>query len=98
MELLFVTIIAAGIGAILNYAIPGRESYGSALLPAVAAAVSSTVWAGLTWLGWTFDGTWIWVAALVAGGAAALIVALVLPRSRKAADARLLHELSDGRA
>lgn len=98
MELLFVTVIAAGIGVVLRYLLPRRDAYGLLLLPAVAAAVTATVWAGLVWLGWTFDGTWIWVVALVAGGAAALAVALSLPRVRAAHDERLLHELSGGRA
>lgn len=93
MELLFVTVIGAGIGALLRYALPQRDTYGALLLPAIGAAVTSLVWVGLVWLGWTFDGGWIWVVSLVAGGAAALIAALVLPRRRAAHDARTLTQL-----
>ena len=98
MELLFVVLIAAGLGFIAHYTLPGRETRGGLLLGAVAAAVSAVVWVALLWLGFTFDGGWIWVISLVAAGIATLIVALVLPGRRRAADARLLHELSGGRA
>jgi hypothetical protein len=98
MELLFVLVIAAAIGLGLRYLLPQRTTYGLMILPAVAAAVTGVVWVGLVWLGWTFDGTWIWVVSLLAGGIAALLVALLLPRRRVAADARLLTELSGGKA
>jgi O-antigen/teichoic acid export membrane protein len=96
MELLFVVVIAVGIGAVIRYLLPKRGTYGILLLPAISGAVTAVVWAGLLWLGWKFDGTWIWVASLAAGGAAALVTALVLPRRRMAEDARKLHELSGG--
>jgi hypothetical protein len=98
MELLFVTIIGAGIGGLLRYLLPGRDKYGVLVLPAVAAVVTAIVWVGLVWLGWTFDGTWIWVVSLAAGAAAALVTALVTPKQRVKADARLLRELSGGKA
>jgi hypothetical protein len=94
MELLFVIVIAAVLGLIINYVIPGRQSYGSALLPAAAAAVTAAIWVALLWLGWTFDGTWIWVVSLVAGGAAALALALTLPKKRRAADEQLQRTLA----
>ena len=97
MELLFVLVIAAGIGAVLRYVLPSRGTYGIFLLPAVAAAVTAVVWIGLLWLGWTFDGTWIWVASLGAGGAAALAVGIALPRLRAASDERKLSELAGRR-
>lgn len=97
MELLFVTIIGAGIGALLRYLPPDRVKYGSLLLPSVAAAVTAVVWVGLLWLGWTFDGAWIWVVSLMAGGLAALATALVLPKRRIRSDARMLARLSGGK-
>ncbi len=98
MELLFVVLIAAGIGAVLRYSLPRRQSYGMLIVPSIAGSVAAVVWVGLTWLGWAWDGGWIWVVALGAGGVAALVSALVIPRVRQAADERLLHELSGGRA
>ncbi|GAA1225077.1 hypothetical protein GCM10009655_24860 [Rhodoglobus aureus] len=94
VELLFVTVIGASIAAILRYALPSRGMYGSALLPAVGAAVTATVWVALVWVGFAFDGTWIWFISLLAGGGAALTTALVLPRHREAADARAFKELA----
>ena len=54
MELLFVTVIGAGIGAIIRYALPKRGSYGALLLPAIGAAVTAAVWVALVWVGWKF--------------------------------------------
>lgn len=97
MEIVFVTVIGAGLAAVVRYLVPGRRSYGMALLPAVGAAVTAAVWALLVWLGWTFDGGWIWVVSLGAGLIASILVAVLLPRARAAADTRALHALSGGR-
>ena len=98
MELLFVLVIAAGIGTVLRYVLPSRGTYGLFLLPAISTVVTAVVWVALLWVGWTFDGTWIWVVSLVASGVAALVAGLVLPRRRVASDARLLSQLSGGKA
>lgn len=98
MELAYVTVIGAAIGALVRYILPGRRSYGLFLLPAIAAAVTAAVWAVLVWLGWTFDGGWIWVVSLAAAGIASIVAALLLVRYRATADQRLLHHLSGGRA
>jgi hypothetical protein len=97
MELLFVLVIAAGIGAVLRYVLPSRGTYGIFLLPAIATVVTAVVWVGLLWLGWKFDGTWIWVASLGAGFAVALAAGIALPRLRAAADERKLSELAGRR-
>ncbi|MGV8969343.1 MAG: hypothetical protein ACOH1J_02730 [Microbacteriaceae bacterium] len=98
MELLFVVIIAASIGAIVRYTIPGRLAYGAALLPAMTATVAAVVWVGLLWLGFTFDGGWIWVASLAASAIAAVAVALRLPRVRRDADTALYARLAGAQA
>lgn len=99
MELLFVILIALGLGAIARYASgSGRDTYGYLLAPGVSAVVSAVVWEILTWLGWAYDGGWIWVASLVVGPLVALIVAIVVPRGRREADRALLTKLSGGRA
>jgi hypothetical protein len=94
MELLFATLIGLAIGFVVGYISPGRETYGSFLAPAVSAAVTAVVWVGLLWLGWTFDGTWIWVVSLVAGGVVALVTVRVLPERRRRADEALQQRLS----
>jgi hypothetical protein len=99
MELLFVVLISAGLGAIARYTIRGRDTYGAALLPAISAAVSAIVWVGLLWgLNWQFDGTWIWVVSLVVGPLVSLVLAVVLPRRRHEADRELLARLSGAKA
>jgi uncharacterized membrane protein YeaQ/YmgE (transglycosylase-associated protein family) len=99
MELLFVIVIAAGIGAVVRYLIPKRGTYGLFLLPAAGAITAAVVWVATLWaVRWSFDGTWIWVAALGAAFLVALGLALVLPRRRIEHDAHELHVLSGGKA
>ena len=98
MELAYVTVIGAAIGALVRYLVPGRRAYGILLLPAIAAAVTAGVWAGLVWLGWTFDGGWIWVVSLASAVVASVLSAILIVRYRENADKRMLHQLSAGRA
>ncbi len=98
MELAYVTVIGAFIGLALRYLLPGRTDYGLFLLPAVGGAVTAAVWVGLVWLGFKFDGGWIWVISLVASGVASILVALLVVRMRRIGDERRLHHLSGGRA
>ncbi|MFC0682237.1 hypothetical protein ACFFGH_30785 [Lysobacter korlensis] len=93
MELLFVTVIGAGIGFIVRYTMPGREHHGALLLPAVAAATTAAVWVALLWAGLTFDGGWIWLISLAAALVVSVALALLLPRRRVEHDQRLLHRL-----
>lgn len=93
MELLFVVMGAAIVGMIPRYLLPGRERYGSALLPALSAAVAAIVWAALTWIGWTFDGGWIWWASLGAGAVMSLATALLIAPRRARSDAALFDRL-----
>ena len=98
MELAYVTVIGMAIVALARYLLPGRRAYGILLLPAIAAGVTAAVWVVLVWLGWKFDGGWIWVVALAAAGVASILTALLVVRFREMADQRLLHHLSGGRA
>ena len=91
---MFSTLIAAGIGFLIRYIVPGRHEYGSLLVPAAAAATTSALWAILVWFGWTFDGGWIWFVSLTVGGLVALALSIILPRTRRASDHELLQRLS----
>jgi hypothetical protein len=94
MELLFATLIGIALGLAVSFFTPGRDTYGVLLVPAVAGCATSAVWVALVWLGWTFDGTWIWVASLAAGALSALAVSLLLPRRRRAEDEHMLSTLA----
>ena len=94
MELLFVLLGAGAIGIIPRYLLPGRDRYGVAILPALSAAVAAVVWAALTWLGWRFDGGWIWWVSLGAGVLAAFAAALLLAPRRERSDTALFERLS----
>lgn len=98
MELAYVTVIGAALGAIARYLLPGRRAYGMFLLPAIAATATAVVWVGLLWLGLTFDGGWIWAASIGAAVIASILSAILIVRFRDKADKRLLHHLSAGRA
>jgi hypothetical protein len=98
VELAFVVIIAASLGAIVRYVVPGRRAYGAALLPALAAAVAVLIWVALLWLGLTFDGGWIWVASIAASTVAAVAAAVLLPRRREESDTALYARLAGVKA
>lgn len=94
MELLFVTLGGAILGLAARYALPRRHAYGSVLVPAIGAGVAAVVWVALTWLGWAWDGGWIWVASLVLAGLASVASVLVIGPRRERADAALFERLS----
>lgn len=87
MELLFAVLGGLICGAIAHVVLPWRSSRGSLLGPAVGGIVAAVVWEALTWAGWKYDGTWIWVIALVGAGVVALVAEWVLGKRRAAADA-----------
>lgn len=78
----------------IRYLFPHRHSYGVLLLPALGGVLSAVAWAALTWLGWKFDGGWIWVVSLALAALAAVLVAILVSRRRVAADEMLLQSLS----
>lgn len=98
MELLFVVLIAATIGIAVRALVRGTDTFGMMLLPAVSTVAASIVWVALLWLGWTFDGTWIWVASFVIGGLSALVVGLRIPPARRTADTELYARLAGQKA
>ena len=94
MELLFVTLGGAILGLAGRYSVPGRETHGALLIPAIGAAAAAAIWAALTWAGWKFDGGWIWTVSLVFSAVVAVLSAILLSRTRKSSDAVLLQQLS----
>ena len=82
------------LGLAARYALPRRQTYGCALVPAIGAGVAAVVWVGLTWLGWAWDGGWIWVVSLVAAGLASAASVLVIGPRREHGDAELFERLA----
>lgn len=96
MELLFVALGGAIFGIAARYALPNRDEYGVALVPAIGTAAAAVVWVALTWLGMAWDNGWIWLITLVAAAAVSVLAALTIGRSRAASDKQLLVKLSGG--
>jgi hypothetical protein len=93
MELLFITLggVILGLGA--RYLLPNRDRHGVVLIPAIGAAVSAVVWVGLTWLGWAWDGGWIWAVTLAITAIVVVVADLAIGRGRKQHDQRRLEAL-----
>jgi uncharacterized membrane protein YeaQ/YmgE (transglycosylase-associated protein family) len=96
MELLFVALGGTVAGLAARYLMPGRSTQGSVLVPAIGTAVASLVWVLLTWLGWAYDGGWIWWVSLTVAVLASVASTLVLTRTRSASDKRMLDTLMSG--
>jgi uncharacterized membrane protein YeaQ/YmgE (transglycosylase-associated protein family) len=100
MEIVYAVVVGAGAALLLRYLLPGRDTYGVVLLPAIGAAVTAAVWAGMSWLGFDFDSSWgwLWLASVGAAIVVSLVVGLLVGTRREKADARELHILSGGKA
>ncbi|WP_066040351.1 hypothetical protein [Herbiconiux solani] len=98
MELLFITLGGIILGLLARYLLPNRDRHGAALIPAIGAAVSAVVWVGLTWLGWAWDGGWIWVVSLVVTAIVVVAADILIGRTRKTHDAERLQLLLSRRA
>jgi quaternary ammonium compound-resistance protein SugE len=88
VELLFVALLGALIGAVARYALPHRATHGALLMPAVGAAAAMVAWVALVWAGLPRDQGVIWIASLGVSALVAAVVDLVIGRRRSAQDAR----------
>lgn len=93
MELLFIILFGIAAGVAAHYALPWRGTHGFLLTPAVGGIVAAIVWVSLTWLGWAWDGGWIWAVTIIIAAAVAAVVDLFLGRHRKTADQQRLIAL-----
>ena len=94
MELIYVTAIGIALAVIVRYLVPGRQTHGILLIPAIGGAGTAVVWVALVWLAPTSDGGWIWVASIAAGVIASIVAAAILPRRRKLADEAKFKQLA----
>ncbi|QTX04276.1 hypothetical protein [Agromyces archimandritae] len=93
MELLFIALGGAILGLAARYLLPRRRLHGVVLLPAAGAAIAMALWVALTWLGWAWDGGWIWAVVLVVTGLAVAGIDLLIGPMRERADEARFDEL-----
>ncbi|MGN7190085.1 MULTISPECIES: hypothetical protein [unclassified Curtobacterium] len=86
MELLFAVLGGIVLGAVAHVVVPWRSTRGALLGPVVGGVVAAVAWEALTWAGWRYDGTWIWVVALIGAGVVAVVTEWVLGTRRARAD------------
>ncbi|MCA5922228.1 hypothetical protein [Curtobacterium oceanosedimentum] len=94
MELLLAVIGGLVLGAIAHVVLPWRSSRGVLVGPAVGGIAAAVLWEALTWAGWRYDGTWIWVVALIGAGLVAVVVAWLLGTRRERQDAAYYEQLA----
>ncbi|MGM1029523.1 MAG: hypothetical protein ACQEWM_06550 [Actinomycetota bacterium] len=87
-------VMGAAIGLVARYLLPGRQWVGLFLSPTASAAAAGIVWTILGLTGMTSENGWIWVASLAAAVIVALVLPRVLPARRARADAAYLAELT----
>lgn len=93
MELLFAVLGGLIIGGIAHVVLPMRASRGVLIGPAVGGIAAAVLWEALTWAGWQYDATWIWVVALVGAGVVALVVEWLLGTRRDKSDVEYYERL-----
>jgi uncharacterized membrane protein YeaQ/YmgE (transglycosylase-associated protein family) len=99
VELLFAVLGGIICGGIAHVIMPWRALRGVLLGPAVGGIVAAVAWEALTWAGWKYGDTWIWVVALVGAGVVALVVEFVVGPRREHRDASFFDQMqTTGRA
>jgi len=93
VELLFAVLGGIICGAIAHVILPWHSTRGQLLGPAVGGITAAVLWEALTWAGWQYDATWIWVVALVGAGVVALVVEWLLGRNRTAKDTAFYEQV-----
>ena len=86
MELLFAVLGGVICGSVAHLVLPWHSTRGQLLGPVVGGITAAVLWEVLTWAGWQYDATWIWVVALVGAAVVALVAEWLLGRRRTAAD------------
>ena len=94
MELLFVALGGAIIGLIAHYSLPGQVRRGVIVLPAIATALVSVLWEGLTWATLVSGDFLMWGISFGMTAIVVFGVGVVLGRRRTSADDAFYSHLS----
>ncbi|KQO62906.1 hypothetical protein [Curtobacterium sp. Leaf261] len=86
MELLFVVLGGIVVGAIAHVVMPWRAVRGTLVGPALGGIAAAVLWEALTWAGWGYGDTWIWIVALVGAAVVAVVVEWITGPRRVRAD------------
>ncbi|WP_221585236.1 hypothetical protein [Microbacterium sp. G2-8] len=86
MYILLALIVAAAVGVVAHFTLPGRELRGSLLAPSFAVASAAAIYAVLTWVLGESSG-WTWAISLVAPAVLAVAGTLLVTRARRRRDA-----------
>jgi Na+/proline symporter len=87
VQILLGIIVAVVVGVAVHFVLPGRDTRGVVLAPAVAAAFGAAAWTILTWAGLALDNPLLWLAALVVPLVLTVPIVLGLTAARTRADA-----------
>lgn len=90
MQLIYAETVAIVLGLAAHAVLPHRGLTGVLLLPAVAGVAAAIVWVGLTWAQVPQGGPAMWLASLLAAVLSAVVVGLVVRRTRAIRDERHL--------
>lgn len=90
MQLIYAETVAIVLGLAVQALLPRRELTGVLLLPAVAGVAGAIVWVALTWAQVKQGGPAMWLATLLAAALSAVVVGLVVRRSRFRHDEQVL--------
>ncbi|MGO2659656.1 hypothetical protein [Mycetocola reblochoni] len=94
MELFFVAVIGAVLGAAVRYVLPLRENYGVTVTVATGTAAATLSAAVLELAGLRWDNPLLWIIALVLSVAVPAGIALALSRRREREYAALLSTVA----
>ncbi|MBW1638210.1 MULTISPECIES: hypothetical protein [Microbacterium] len=93
MYILLAIIAACAAGVAIHFALPGRETRGVAVAPAVTTATAAAVYTLAQWAGLAESSVWLWLASLGGAVVVGVAVTLVLTSARTRSDAAQRAEL-----
>jgi hypothetical protein len=84
MELAFILVYAAILGLVAPYLGIDLQRLGSLVPGAIAVVFGSLAWALLTWVGFQYDESWIWLIVML-GMPAAMVLGVRMISAKRSA-------------